>query len=52
VKIRGGTRDPHVLADQLRAVDPQRLDRSHGLVGFEAMEEIDEALLRVLGLDP
>jgi mRNA interferase MazF len=40
-----------VLADQLRAVDPQRLGRSRGLVGFETMEEIDEALLRVLGLD-
>lgn len=39
------------LADQLRAVDVQRLGASGGLVGFQAMEEIDEALLRVLGLD-
>jgi mRNA interferase MazF len=40
-----------VLVDQLRAVDPRRLGQSMGLVGFGALEDIDVALLTILGLD-
>jgi mRNA interferase MazF len=49
IEVDGGT--TRVLADQLRAVDLGRLGRSRGLAGHAAMEEIDEALLTVLGLD-
>lgn len=40
-----------VLADQLRSVDKRRLGESHGLLSFGDLEEIDRALLTVLGLD-
>jgi hypothetical protein len=32
-------------------VDKRRLGESHGLVSFRELEEIDRALLTVLGLD-
>jgi mRNA-degrading endonuclease toxin of MazEF toxin-antitoxin module len=40
-----------VHIEQLRTVDPRRLGPSYGLVSFAEQQEIDRALLTVLGLD-
>jgi hypothetical protein len=39
------------MLEHVQAVDPGRLGESRGLAGFAEMEEIDQALLTVLGLD-
>lgn len=45
----GGQRT-RVLVEQLGAVDPSRLAESYGLLAWEEMQEVDEALAVVLGL--
>ncbi len=39
-----------VLVEQLGAVDPSRIDESHGLLSFHELREVDRALGIVLGL--
>jgi mRNA interferase MazF len=47
----GGLRkDSIALCDQIRAVDFQRVGRSFGVVSFETMERLDQALMISLGL--
>ena len=46
----GGSRT-RVMLEHVQAVDPGRLGESHGLVGYGELEDIDRALLTVLGLD-
>ena len=46
----GLTKDSIVLLNQLRSVDHQRLYKRLGKIGDKQMQEIDEALLIVLGL--
>jgi mRNA interferase MazF len=40
-----------IVTEQLRAVSPDRLGDSHGLLSFEELREVDRALGIVLGLD-
>jgi mRNA interferase MazF len=46
----GRTKDSVVLLNQLRSVDRQRLYKRLGRVGEKQMQQIDQALLIVLGL--
>jgi mRNA interferase MazF len=39
-----------VLVEQLGAVDPSRLGESHGLLRVDELQEVDRALVAVLGL--
>src|SRR5438067_9292471 len=39
-----------VLVEQLGAVDPSRLGKSHGLLAFGEIREVDRALAVVVGL--
>ncbi len=39
-----------VLVEQIGAIDPSRLGRSHGLLGRDELREVDRALGTVLGL--
>jgi mRNA interferase MazF len=48
VEIEG--RLTRVLVEQMGAVDPSRLGRSYGLLGVDALSEVDRALATVLGL--
>ena len=49
VEIRG--RLTRVLVEQLGAVDPSRLGDSHGLLTFDELRAVDQALVLVVGLD-
>lgn len=49
VTIKGET--TYVLAEQLTAVDPQRLGESVGFLTFGDLRSVDAALFRVLDLD-
>jgi mRNA interferase MazF len=39
-----------VLVEQLGAIDPSRLGKSHGLLAFGELREVDRALAVVVGL--
>jgi mRNA interferase MazF len=45
-----GGRSTRVLCEQLRAVDPQRLDPPVGTLSHREIVAVDDALLAVLGL--
>ncbi len=49
-RIELGGQQTHVLVEQTTVVDPQRLGPSAGRLGASELRSIDEALLRVLGL--
>jgi mRNA interferase MazF len=43
-------RRTRVLVEQLGAIDPSRLGKSHGLLAFGELRELDRALAVVAGL--